>query len=818
MGLWEGVLSIAKLGRGQEAYYLDSVAAGVEDYYLGAGEAPGRWVGSASSDLELSGTVAADDLRAVLGGSEPGTGRRLVPRNRKLPGFDATFSAPKSVSLIHALGSAEIKSHVVAAHETAVDAAVGYLERQAAFARRGRDGVHRVATSGFVAAAFRHRTSRAGDPHLHTHVLVANLCRGLDGRWGALDGRGLYLHKMDAGAVYQAELRAELTRRLGVEWLAPSKGTAELAGIPPKLLKAFSRRRAEIEAALAERGESSARASEVATLATRRSKERSVDPAALAADWVERAGALGFDASDIDKLVTRRRQVDRPAILRNELGAQLTEHASHFDRRHVIRAIAETARAGANVADLEHVADRFLRSPDVVALTPDDVIGMRYSTEAVLTAERTVLDHHTRGRDAAVGIVDQTAVEREIAARPTLSAEQARMVGTLTTSGAAVDVVVGAAGTGKTFALDACRAAWQTSGHRVVGTALAARTAAQLEAGTGIPSFTIATLLRHLERDRLVRNTVVVVDEAGMVGSRALARLVRAAAATGGKVVLVGDHHQLPEIEAGGVFRVLAREGTAIVLTENRRQRRRNDRRLLADLRAGRISNAVARLRRHGGVITADNADALRQHLVDDWKAAVDNGDNALMLARRRTDVGDLNRRARRAYLDSWDLDPSTEQVVGGLSLCEGDRVVALRNRRSLGVMNGDSGTVTSIGGDAGEVTVRLDRGPTVDLPAGYVADGHLDHGYALTIHKAQGATCDRTFVLGDETLHRETGYTALSRGREENRLYVMGADLDADSPGHHRRISRRETDLVAALRRSEAQITATELGRGIEL
>jgi conjugative relaxase-like TrwC/TraI family protein len=193
--LWIDVLSIGKLTNGQADYYLSAVAQGAEDYYLGAGEEPGRWCGSAVPELALNGDVTGDDLRAALAGHDPTSGRRLARGNRSMRGFDCTFSAPKSVSIIHALGDEFDRHAMREAHDAAVDAALAYLERQAAFGRRGRDGVQRVESSGFVAAAFRHRTSRAGDPQLHTHVLVANMVKGADGRWGALDGRLLFAHK-----------------------------------------------------------------------------------------------------------------------------------------------------------------------------------------------------------------------------------------------------------------------------------------------------------------------------------------------------------------------------------------------------------------------------------------------------------------------------------------------------------------------------------------------------------------------------------------------------------------------------------------------
>ncbi len=810
------MLSIAKLGGGQEAYYLDAVALGVEDYYVGVGEAPGYWVGSGSGDFGLAGEVEAEDLRAVLSGFDPRTGDRVAAANRRLPGFDATFSAPKSVSSVHALGSDRVRAQVAEAHEVAVAAAVGYLERRAAFVRRGHNGLERVAASGFVAAGFRHRTSRAGDPQLHTHVLIANLARGHDGRWGALDGRGVFLHKMDAGAVYQAQLRAELTRLLGVEWNAPHRGLAELAGVPVAVLRAFSRRRLEIEAALATRGESSARAANVAALATRRAKQHDIDGATLQAEWADRAAQLGFGAEQVRALIGRsRRDVNLAGPIRAQLGSWLTDEASTFDRRHVIRVLCEASRPGADVAELEQTADRFLADSGVVRVAQDAVVGGVYSTEELMFIERRALDTAASQRRDGTAVVDLNIVEAELAARPSLAADQKAMVRALTTSGAGVEVVVGAAGTGKTFALDAARAAWQASGYRVIGVALAARAAQQLEAGAGIPSFTIASLRRHLESSYLPSKSVVVVDEAGMVGTRALDELFQRARRAKSKVVLVGDHRQLPEIQAGGLFGALARQPEAIHLTEDRRHRDPDERAALAALRAGRVRDAVARLTRRGRITTADNADLLRRQLVADWHHAVEAGQVALILARRRVDVADLNRRARYALIDSGYLDPATERTVGGIALCEGDWVAAGRNRRSLGVINGDLGVVVTTTDNT--VTVRLDRGPTVELPAAYVAD-HVQHGYAVTIHKAQGATCDITFVLGDESLALESGYTALSRGREHNQLYAMSTIDDPGADDAHGQVPQRSLDIVAALRRSEAQQLAVDHSIGIEL
>lgn len=231
----------------------------------------GAWLAAGGAALGLSGAVEGTDLRRVLAGLDP---RDELPLRRSLSaarvaGFDLTFSAPKSVSVVFGVADRDVRAAVRQAHDRAVEEAVGYVERSAASVRRGHAGARVEPADGLVAAAFRHRTSRAGDPQLHTHVLVANLGRGPDGRWSALDGRQVYAHARAASFLYQAVLRSELTRELGVEWLTVRQGIAELAGVPRPVLQAFSRRRAEMEAAMGERGVSSARAAEAAALATR---------------------------------------------------------------------------------------------------------------------------------------------------------------------------------------------------------------------------------------------------------------------------------------------------------------------------------------------------------------------------------------------------------------------------------------------------------------------------------------------------------------------------------------------------------------------
>jgi len=847
------VLSIGKLGAGQADYYLEAVGQGVEDYYAGAGEAPGSWAGSAAGELEVFGQVEGELLHRALSGQHPQTGDPLVKApgggGVRVPGFDLTFSAPKSVSLLFGLGDAGLAREVRDAHEAAVAGALGYMERQGAVARRGHGGTESVLGNGFVAAAFRHRTSRAGDPQLHTHVLVANMTRGPDGRWTALDARRLYVNAKTGGYLYQAQLRAELTRRLGVEWGPVRRGQADLAGIPTGVLRAFSRRRAEIEERMAERGERSSRAAQVAALDTRRAKDYSVAAETLREEWRERARTLGLNPEQLRDLLGRARARELDPVAVTAVGEELTGpegltgRRSTFTRRDVVQAWCERLPQGADVDVVEGLADQLLAgervvplAADVSGLTHSDVVRRadgrvvpataeerRYSTPELLALERRIIDGSRARRDEQTGTVAADRVEAVLSARPELSTEQAGMVRRLLRGGEGVQVVVGPAGTGKTFALDAARAGWEAEGYRVIGAALARRAARELQDGAGIPSTSLAALLAELreggERGLLADGrSVLVVDEAGMVGTRMYGELLEHAARAQTKVVLVGDHRQLPEIDAGGVFRGLLARGGAVELSENRRQREGWERDALAALREGAAAPALAAYARHGRLVMADTAGGVRERLVTDWWHATQdpNGEEAVMIAARRDDVADLNGRARARMRAGQHLG-DTELNVDGRVFAVGDRVVALRNARRLDVLNGTRATITAVDLEHRSLTALTTDGRTVELPASYLdaqtdrGGPTLEHGYAITGHKAQGMTTGRAFVLGSADLYREWGYVALSRGRTENHLYLTAPTTDRDEIAPAEPATDRLKTLTRALERSRGQQLATD-------
>ena len=359
------VLSSAKIGTASWRYYTDSVACRPTEYYLGVGEAPGRWHGRGLDQLGLaSGAVVTErELEALFArGLHPASGDRLgrAWRADGVTGFDLTFSAPKSVSAVWALGSAEMAAAAMTAHRAAVQAGLAYLDTRASLSRRGTDGVEQVASAGLVAALFDHRTSRAGDPQLHTHALVLNKVRCPDGRWRTLDATELFHHKKSAGMIYQAALRNELSGRLGVQLGKVNEhGQADIVGVPAELLKLWSKRTTTIDAEALPKiaeyeqllGRTLSRAERAAVLKTAVLKTRPgkthPEASTLHATWTEEAAQAGWSPDRLLGVVPTRGT--RPGDLS---GVRVRNAATDGQR-----VVPTTATAGPSLArPLEAVA------------------------------------------------------------------------------------------------------------------------------------------------------------------------------------------------------------------------------------------------------------------------------------------------------------------------------------------------------------------------------------------------------------------------------------------------------------------------------
>jgi conjugative relaxase-like TrwC/TraI family protein len=780
-------------------------------------------------------------------------------------GFDVTFSAPKSVSVLWAVASPEVEAEILDSIEAAVRTGMRYLEQQA-IACRVLGAV--AQGDGLLAAGYLHATNRNLDPQLHWHVVVGNMTQGPDGVVRALDGRQLFLHAKTAGYLASAELRHQLTARLGVGWSDVVHGIAEIAGVPEAAIRAASSRAAEIDRLIGELGLATASARQVAAYQTRNAKPDGVDATALRQRWLDTLGDVGFTADYVAQRVLGRRATslgpDAATVARwyEHLGSAhgVTEQSATFDRRHVVQQIAELAGDRLDGRSVEDLADRWLASDDVQVLAADpskqrvrvgivrrDGTTVRtpsglalYTTPQLLALEHDVLRIVESGFATGRAVVDGTTLTAALSTHETasggrLGADQRAMVVALCTSGDAVQCALGPAGSGKTYALAAAARAWQQAGYTVWGTSVSGTAAEQLGRATGLPSRTLASLLDRLDladRPLLTDRHVIVVDEASTVGSRDFARLLRHTTAAGAAVRLVGDPAQHSAVDAGGVFRALVDQhpDCTPALTVLRRQQGDDmaDIRLaLTDYRHGRIAEAWQRLESNARVVSADSPAKLLDTLCADWyvdrlRHLADPAGVARssMVAENHVERRALNYRARVMLRADGTLR-GDDVTVAGQRFAVGDEVICRTPAHHLHpagdpkqyVRNGTRGAIIAVRrhDEHLEFTVDFDgRGP-IRVPHEFLTRalrprvvGGLTHAYALTSHTAQGETYRAGRMLATEEATRAGVYVGLSRGRSDARLYVVrAADVHPhDGPDDDLPTLRAETRAGDALAR----------------
>jgi conjugative relaxase-like TrwC/TraI family protein len=799
------VADIAKLSVGREEYYIRELATDHEAYLSGHGESPGRWYGVGATSLGLQGEASPAGFQAMFEGRDPTTGELLGrPYGRNaVPAFDVVLRPTKSVSILYGLGDPATGRAVLRAHHAGLAEAIGYLDEHLG-ARRGHGGVQHVSGQGVLAVGFDHRTSRESDPLLHTHLVIANRVQGPDGRWTALDGRDLYRHRLAADAIYRATYQRELLRTLGVEWTAADiHGNRELQGVSEALVRTFSKRTGQIDAELdrltVDGRERTPRLVKWTVHATRKPKQHE-RPDTLYDRWRAEASDRGVDPDTMIRTVTGRtpnrdqhQAVSADATVRvfDRLAGPdgLTEHASTFTRPNVLVALG-AGLAGTGRTELEELADRFLAERAVSVVADRALEERRWSTPDLLAVEQRLITSATGRTGEQTTVASHQAVRDALAAHPTAGPDQQAMVRDLCQGGQGVAVVVGRAGTGKTFALGIARHAWQLDGYRLLAAAPTGIATLSLQ-GEGFEDVaTCDRLLADLDRgqETLDSRTVLVVDEAGMVGSRKLTRLLEHAQQAQAKVVLVGDDRQLAAIDAGGGFRALRPRLGASELTENRRQQQAWEREALELVRSGLVDEAVAAYQAQDRVVAADSKPAATLALLQDWwtawqQAERDPAEEVVVLAARRAEVDRLNTACQQVLAARGRLGVERLQVEDR-QLAVGDRVVCGHNAiNELGVANGSRGVVTALDPQARTLTLRLDGpdGREVTLPRSYL-DGRgtskrnrrVDLAYATTGHRAQGLTRGRALVrlTGSEDVNWL--YVQLSRARQDTRLYAV--------------------------------------------
>ncbi len=827
-------------------------------YLTGDGpDAEGHWLGRQAAAMGLTGSVETDDLEALLSGHDPAAGRQLgyplVDRVdskgriiRAVAGFDATFSAPKSLSVWWGLTG---DPGLLDAHNRAVRAVLDHIERYGATTRvRVGNARQHPDAGGLIMAAFPQATSREDDPQLHTHVVISAKVIAPDSQWLALDARYLKRKQRALGGLYQSVLRAELTNRYGVTWGPIENGQVEIAGMPSTLLDAFSKRAVQVDAALADkvaefreregrdptRWERAALTREAAE--DTRATKTHLAPGDLSAHWRDQAAALGWTPGRLlaEMRAAARRAPDVEAPTVGSVIEQLTTSGSSWSRAEILLAICDQTQPVSGIdgirwaASIERACDRVLDA--CTSLDPPTTSARRASdgrsiwiapvephltTEGVLAQEERILAFAIEAHDTPPK--PSRTVDR--AGLDVLQADAAAAVA----GHDPLVLVVGPAGTGKTTTLRRAADDLRAEHRPVFAVAQTAKAAKVLRDGAGIPAETVAKLLHEWRTGRpgaefaLPPGTTLVVDEAGMVGTGSLDALVALATAQRWRLVLVGDPRQLQAVGRGGMFEELCRSGRTHELTTIHRFRHRWEQAASLRLRRG-DSGALDAYFTHRRV-DAGTFDTLADDIARRWIDYSVTGRSVAVVAETNEHVDALNAVIQQRRRELGQLGGAVVTIAGGETAAIGDVIVTRRNDRNLRtdrdepVRNRDRWTVTAVGRD-GRLSVTHDHGHgQVTLPAEY-ARRHVRLGYAATAHGHQGDTVDVSLtVVTAATTHRSL-YVGATRGRQENRQLVV-----TDEPEHARDVleevlTNERADLPAVAQRRDLATQEPRLAR----
>jgi conjugative relaxase-like TrwC/TraI family protein len=835
------VLTISKLKRWSINYYIDTakaaehaardrarVGGGLGEYYseretrtpawLLAGDThtAARLVGLTNAQRTGGDTDAELVARWLDVGITPNGAHGRAFGQRGVHGFDLTFCAPKSVSLVRALRTDDVVAKAIAdAHTTALSEAMEYLAIHAGYTR-----VHNPHTGekdlvrlpGLVAVAYQHETSRCGDPHLHTHLIVPNRQARADGQMVSIDGTSLYHEAKAAGVIYQATLRRELHQSMGFEWtpVDPSTGMAELAGVDRDTITAWSRRSTQLREWAAHNLQVvdkplSATQLAVAQKATRPAKPEELAWATLLEQWRADARGLQLDRAAFDAARTARRASAR----------------TPFDRALLADAAEKIEKAAFTRADLVEIVGAQLpvdseRMPRELVEPAVDEIGVRltapraahqregherFTLDAILEEEAAVLDL-VDARD------DRTMLWVKDEDTAALSADQKRAVENIGRSPWLVQPLAAPAGAGKTTSMRALRAVVHRR-HRGTVLVLAPTGKAvdvAVREGAGDQGHTIAKAL-HLVRNKqlgLGPHSLVIVDEAAMVGTGDLRQLLTATTEAGAKTVLVGDQHQLAPVKArGGMFAQLCTDlPWTQHLSEVWRMRDPDERTASLALRDGgpaTVRRAIGWYRTHNRLHCGDQitmaADALAA-----YKADSGAGRDALLLCDTTEMADALN---QRIHVDTVSADAPTVTGTRGHRIAVGDLIVTRQNDVTIPlrntvdavaenspVRNGQRWRVTHLYPEKNALLARrLDDHTLGAFGNDYVRD-YITHAYATTVHSVQGVTADTIHAVLSETAGRALAYVALTRGRDANTAYLY---QNSTEPEHSQDVVRIE-------------------------
>lgn len=836
-------------------YHEESLEATAADYHLGDGRAKSpnsAFAGKALKALGIEGRpIDREAMERLLNGFHPLTGKPLVQNagtnSRKFLGVDMPFNVPKDVSLLLAFGDEEMREKVHQAIDRASRESLQFLETRVRV-RRGKGGKRWEKVAGLVSMNFLHESSRELDPNGHVHLVIPSVALCEDGSFASIDHAEILRHRMAAGLVGQNALAMEM-QKLGfaIEAHEESEWSFRISGISEEAKRHFSQGRAKILAQAQKDGVNPSDAAALQRIASRVRNEKDEPPLADLLDlWRIRGQEVGISRETVEAI----RQEGRPVMTPEEAEARdilaaLTEKESFFTRDDILKAIAARAasQGGLSVEEIEARTDRILADQEVVFLAnsskkkgkchaPDEAI---FSTQEMIRLEHGIAESYRRSQAQRLDVSDEeidraiAKFESEMTAKNRAKDPQApevkmkseqRDLVRLALQGGGQSIVVGDAGTGKTFSIAPAVEFLKERGWKTVGAAIAGRVSdGLLEAGLD-SSWTIDSLLPAIERGQFQPNekTVLFVDEAAMVGSRHVAALQKAFADKGGRIVFVGDQKQFQSISGGGGwFAALQDEfkGATTRLRDIVRQRSAWHVEAVKDFMSGRAEKALAAFAKEGLLkIEATKKKAIAK-MAEDFLAgsAGSDGkpvayDRKIAIADQWGDVDALNAAIRkglierglveeRSYPIAAEVGRDKRSVKKEFDFSVGDRIRFYKNQTLSGdggekvkVRNGHFGTIREIkpmrAGDfeiaverTDGKTIRFRTGPSFN-EKGKEIQGYdwIRHAYAGTNYGLQGATVEEAFFLGDSTrASRHSAYVGASRSKGKTTIYASASE-----------------------------------------
>lgn len=743
--------------------------------------------------LGLHGKVAGAELTHLLDGRRE-DGTKLYERGHtgRRVGFDMTFSPDKSFGLLWARLDDEKRMQLEETLRRSVEDTLAYAQSKIldTCVRRGHAGSVTEAPKDLTFALFQHGASREQDPQPHVHAILMNVAERQDGTYGAINEKALFERQVELRRVFDLALSARLRGELGIE-TEQHKDGVRITGISRELCDQYSKRRQQIEAVTDELGITTTQAKDYAVLQTRVTKDLSLSDRDLLPRWQKDLDSQGFTQEKGSSLLSR---VTLDPLKEEQEKARLDacissmgESTKNLNETQIRALVAEKFAGFIRLDEIEEKVARLKEDERVVTIELTRG-GKVYTTNDAIELEKKAVSIGKALGEREGHAVDSTFA-KEILDRYSkkgMSDEQRSATEHILKS-SDLSMMVGAAGTGKSYSLQAAREVLEASGYTVRGMAPTGKAAQNLEEASGIQSKTVDKFLHDLEKekDKLTERDVVVVDESAMMGNDKTRKLLEAVKDSGAKVILVGDDKQLAPIARGRPFENLREAVGAAEITTVRRQTHEWQRDAANKIREGKIREAIVDYHERGLVHHGSTWAKVRDVLVEDWiKDRKERPyDTQLVLASTREKVEGLNRAIRERLVSDGVISTKREAKIGTVQtdgsiiqkgFTEKDRIYFTKNDEKLGVKNGSLGTIEKISRvkrGVFEVGVKMDDGAHVLFRSDKYAS--ITHGYATTVHKSQGDTVDRSYILPERMMDKNAAYVAFSRHREEARVYA---------------------------------------------